>query len=328
MKIFIAGATGQLGYAITQKLARAGHEVIALHRSSSDTSALRQLPGVSLAKGDLLDPASLKPALQGVDLVFSTANSTVPTRKDDHIKNDVRGHNNLIRAAKESNVRQFIFTSGLSFGAYDRGVPVFWSKRQTEEALKASGLPYTIVQPSAFMDVHLAFLGTELPIQGATISSLKRPFKFMNNFYDGVRRDMADKGIFNIIGKGEQPSSYICVENVADFHVAMADHPSTVNRVIEIGGPEALRPIDLKPIFEEIYGKELKVKSTPVPVIGLLSKAIGLFDAKAGNILAMQYAGAKAPGVVLNARETAEEFGVKLKSVRAFLMEKQALAQS
>jgi uncharacterized protein YbjT (DUF2867 family) len=328
MKIFIAGTTGQLGYAITEKLARAGHEVIALHRSSSDTSALRQLPGVSLAEGDLLDPASLKPALQGVEVVLSTANSAVPTRKEDHFKNDVRGHSNLIRAAKEANVRQFIFTSAIPFGPYDGSVPISRSKRHTEAELKASGIPFTIFQPAAFMDIYFAFFGTELTMQGAAVTSLKRPFKFMNNFFDGVRRDIADKGTFNILGKGELPASYICIDNVADFHVRAIDAPKATNRIIEIGGPEALRPIDIKPVFEEIHGKNLKIKSTPVPVIGILSKIMGLFNANAGNILAMQYAGAKVPGVVLNARETAEEFGVRLKSAREFLMEKKALAQS
>ncbi|MCB9282626.1 MAG: SDR family oxidoreductase [Lewinellaceae bacterium] len=322
MKVLIVGSTGQLGFTIAQKLSQTSHQVLAFHRSSSDTSALKKLPAITLVQGDLLEPDTLKPALKDVDVVISTANAAVPSRKEDNFKNDVLGHRNLIQAAKEAGVKQFIFTSAISFGQFDRSIPLFRSKRQTEADLAASGIPYTVFQPSNFMDIYFAFFGTELPLQGVPVASLKRPFKFMNSFFDGVRNDMKEKDTFDVIGKGDQPTSFISVDNVADFHVQAIDHPGAINRFVPIGGPEQLTALDVKAIFEEVYGKELKVKSTPAAMIGLMSKVMSPFNINAANILATQYAGTKIPGIVPNAQEAADEFGVQLTSAHAFLMEK------
>lgn len=319
MKVLIAGSTGQLGYAIVRKLSQTSHQITALHRATSNTTALKQLPGVSLVQGDLLDPESLKRALEGVDVVISTANSAVPTSKRDTFKNDVAGHRNLIEAAKKTGVKQFIFTSGISFGPYDRTVPLARSKRQTEADLASSGIPFTIFQPPNFMDIYFAFFGTELPLQGAAVSSLNRPFKFMNSFYAGIRKNIETKNAIGIVGKGDKPSSFIAIDNVADFHLSAIGNPKALNRTILIGGPEALTPMDMKGLFEELYGKTLTVKSTPPLILGAMSKVMSLFDINAANILAMQYVGSKISGAVPNARATADEFGVRLISAREFL---------
>ncbi|MBK8490132.1 MAG: hypothetical protein IPL49_04285 [Saprospirales bacterium] len=214
------------------------------------------------------------------------------------------------------------FTSVMPFGQFDRSIPLVRSKRQTEADLATSGIPFTVFQPPNFMDIYFAFFGSELPLQGVAVSSFSRPFKFMNSFFDGVRHDMKKKGTFDIIGKGDQPASFISVDNVADFHVNAINHPGAMNRIVQIGGPEPLAPLDVKAIFEEAYEKELKVKSTPAAVIGLLSKVMSPFNINAANILAMQYAGTKTPGVVPHAKETANEFGVQLTSAREFVLEK------
>ncbi|MFZ2900847.1 MAG: SDR family oxidoreductase [Saprospiraceae bacterium] len=320
MKTLIAGSTGQLGYAIVRKLSATPHQVVALHRPSSDISALKQVQGISLVKGDLLDPASLSKALEGIDVVISTANAAVPTNKRDTFKNDVLGHRNLIEAAEKAGVKQFIFTSVISFGPYDHSVPLSRAKRQTEADLASSGIPFTIFQPPAFMDIYLAFFGTELPLQGAVVSSINRPYKFMNSFYNGIRKNIETKGLIGIIGKGGQPSSFIAVDNVADFHIKAIGNPAALNRIIPIGGPEALTAMDVKELFEELYGKTLKVKSTPPLILGIMSRILSLFDVNASNILAMQYAGSKVSGEVPNARATADEFGVRLISAKEFLL--------
>jgi uncharacterized protein YbjT (DUF2867 family) len=320
MRTLIAGSTGQLGYAIARKLSATSHQVVALHRSSSDISALKQLQGVTLTQGDLLDSASLSKALEGVDVVISTANSAVPTSKRDTFKNDVLGHRNLIEAAERAGVKQFIYTSAIPFGPYDHNVPLSRAKRQTEADLAASGIPFTIFQPTSFMDIYFAFFGTELPLHAAAVSSLNRPYKFMNSFYAGIRKNIETKGVIGIVGKGVQPSSFIAIDNVADFHVKAIGNPAALNRIIPIGGPETLTAMDMKALFEELYGKTLKVKSTPPLILAIMSRILSLFDINAANILAMQYAGSQISGAIPNARATADEFGVKLISAREFLL--------
>ena len=328
MKILVIGSTGQLGFTIAKKLTQTDHDVVAFHRSSSDITALQQLPNVVLAQGNLLDPDTLGPALKGVDVVISTSNAALPSRKEDHFKNDVIGHKNLIEACKEAGIKQFIFTSGTDFGSMESRLPLPRSKRQIEDDLAASGIPYTVFKAAHFMDIHFAFMGSELPLNDVVVSSLRRPFKFMNNFYDGVRKNMAEKDTFGVVGKGDQPFSPICIDDVAEFHIKAVGNPKAMNRIITIGGPEELTPLDVKAIFEEAYGKELKLKSTPPFVLNLMSKIFSLSNINASNILAMQYASTKISAVVPNAREVAEEFGIQLTSPRAFIMEKAGMAET
>ncbi|MBK7233520.1 MAG: NAD(P)H-binding protein [Saprospiraceae bacterium] len=321
--VLVIGATGQLGYAITEKLAKQNrYKVRAMYREGSDTSALEELNGVELCKGDLLDAESLAKALEQVDVVIATANPVVPTRKTDNFKTSVEGYRNLIQKCNEAHIKQFIYTSGISFGPYSSGVGLSVAKSQIEDMLTQSGLNYTILIAAAFMDIHLAFMGSDLPLRGTKVSSLNRKWKFMNNFYDGVKHSIEKKSVFLITGKGDQPTSYICVEDVAEFHVNAIGNPLAENKKITIGGPEALTTMDVKTIFEEIYQKPLKVKSTPAFVLKGISSVMVLFDPVAANILQMQYAASKVSGAVENTQEIASKFGVQLSSVKEYLNQK------
>jgi NADH dehydrogenase len=265
---------------------------------------------------------SLVHAVKGKDVVISTANSAVPSQKGDNFKNDVKGHKNLFKACKDSLVKQFIYTSVFSYGPMDEKIPISRSKRRIESALKQSGIPYTIFQAPAFMDIYFAFMGTDLPLVHTEVSSLNRPFKFMQNFYKGVRKDIEENDKFNQIGKGDMPSSFIALENVADFHIAAISNPEATNQVIEIGGPEPLTTKDVKEIFEKAYDKELKVKATSPGIMKFMSKALSLFNINAANVMALNYASTQQPAVVENAQATADKFGVKLISAQTFIQNK------
>src|SRR5581483_5082786 len=68
----ITGATGQLGSHIAEQLREQGEHVRALVRPGSDTTFLQSI-GVDLAHGDLLDPASIRRALEGASIVYHCA---------------------------------------------------------------------------------------------------------------------------------------------------------------------------------------------------------------------------------------------------------------
>ena len=322
MNILIIGATGQLGYKICEKLQSTDHIIHAFHRSSSNISALKELKKIHLIEGDLLDSASLKAAVQGKDVVISTANSAVPSQKRDTFKNDVRGHKNLLEICKNALVKQFIFTSVIPMGEIDKKIPISRSKKSIEILIKESGIPYTIIQPTAFMDIYFAFTGSELPLKHEKVLSLNRPFKFMQNFYRGIRKDIADKNRFNQIGRGDIQNSFIALDNVAQFHVSAVGNPEATNQTIVIGGPEALTAQDVRGIFEKVMDKKLKVKSTPAGMMNMMSKVMSLFNINASNILALNYASTKYPSVVEDAITTAEKYGVQLISAEEYLRSK------
>lgn len=327
MKILVVTASGQLGYTIAKKALDAGYETFGLYRATSNIDALKKLKGITLVEGDLTDYNSLVDAVKGIDVVIACANTAVPVQKNDIFKKvDLEGYYSLIEACKNEGVNQFIYTSAISFGNLDKKITLTNIKRQVENRLKESGITYTIFRPAAFMDIYFAFMGTDIVLRGAEVHALERNFPFTKKYLNGIKNDIAVKGKFNYIGKGNKRISFIAVEDVAHFHVNAINNPKAYNRVINIGGSHALSPLDVKELFEKAFNKSLKGKSTPAFIIKLMSGILSLSNKQAANIMALNYAGTEVETVVPDAQFTADEFGINLTSCKEFIQNK--LSQS
>ncbi|MFD0278044.1 NAD-dependent epimerase/dehydratase family protein [Kitasatospora sp. NPDC127111] len=115
MKVLVTGASGFLGGHLVDGALRAGHEVRALVRPTSDLSRLRTLPGVEPVFGDLGDAASLRRAVAGVDVVHHSAARVVDfgTRAQFTAEN-VDGTARLLTAARDAGAGRFVFISSPS----------------------------------------------------------------------------------------------------------------------------------------------------------------------------------------------------------------------
>ena len=151
MKILIAGSTGNTGLRLTRQLVEAGHEPIAMHRSSSDTSELPD--GVATREADL---TQLEDGIcEGVDAVVFAAGSGGDTSAEMTDKVDRDGAVDLIDHARAADVQRFVMLS--SVGADDPDPQsdlhhYLKAKHDADEHLKASGLDYSIVRPVALTD--------------------------------------------------------------------------------------------------------------------------------------------------------------------------------
>ena len=151
MKILIAGATGNTGLRLTRQLVEAGHEPIAMHRASSDTSELPD--GVATREADL---TQLEDGIcEGVDAVVFAAGSGGDTSAEMTDKVDRDGAIDLIEHARSADVQRFVMLS--SVGADDPDPQsdlhhYLKAKHDADEHLKASGLDYSIVRPVALTD--------------------------------------------------------------------------------------------------------------------------------------------------------------------------------
>lgn len=114
MRLLVTGASGFVGGAVARHLLANGHEVRALLRPSSSFAHAVPIQSERVP-GDLLDPASLRRALRGVDGVFHVAaNYTFWAQDPREIFNvNVRGTENLLKAARASGVRRAVFTSSV-----------------------------------------------------------------------------------------------------------------------------------------------------------------------------------------------------------------------
>lgn len=132
--VLVVGSTGDLGGRVVEALLARGKRVRALVRTGTDPGRLAA-KGVEVARGDMIDPASLDRALAGIDAVVTTAAGYVRRRKGDSLRTvDDRGNRNLVDAAKKAGVQRFVFTSILTCDEAPGGAPLL-----AEEAHR--GLP-------------------------------------------------------------------------------------------------------------------------------------------------------------------------------------------
>lgn len=285
--ILVVGATGYLGSEICRRLTLAGQSVRGLVRATSDpnVTANLQTMGVQLVTGDLKDKASLVAACQGVTAIISTATVTRSSQPGDSIEaTDAAGQQNLIAAAQEAGVSQFIYVS--YSGQIGTDDPLTLAKRGVEARLQSSGLTYTILRPSYFIEAWLS------PVFGFDAAHAKA----------------------TIYGAGENKLSWISLGDVAAFAVESLTNPAARNAVLELGGPDALSPLEVVRIFEEISGKKFDVQH--VPEEALAAQRANATDSMQRAFAALMLAYAK--GDVIPMEANLQQFPIALTSVRDY----------
>ena len=234
--ILVAGATGALGSEIVQRLLQRGQKVRALVRQTSDLSKVGTLKefGAEIARGDLKQRDTLDAACEGARVVISTVSMIVTGREDDSFAaTDSAGTRQLIDAARAAGAEQFIFVSVDTNRIPDS--PLMTAKREVEEYLKRSGLPYTILHPSAFMEV---WFGPMLFADTAAATA-------------------------KVYGEGTHKIRYVATADVAELAVQCVGNPAAANAVIPFGGPEPISQRDAVKMFEEEFGKPFSVTEIP-----------------------------------------------------------------
>jgi uncharacterized protein YbjT (DUF2867 family) len=143
-KIAVIGATGMLGRPVTLQLTEAGFEITALVRNPE--KARKLLPSsVTLIRADLKDPGSIRNALRGQDALYLNL-SVEQTEKESAFHTEGEGLRNAISAASTNGIRRISYLSSIVM-RYPTDWWVFRLKHQAVEAVKASGIPYTIFYP-------------------------------------------------------------------------------------------------------------------------------------------------------------------------------------
>lgn len=146
-RVAVIGATGRQGGAVTRELLRRGMAVRAVARNP-DSPRARALAaaGAEIERADLDDADALQAALTGVHAVFAMTDFWEHGRE-----REVAHGRNIVAAARAARVRHLVFSSVASA---DRatGISHFDSKYEIEEAIRASGVPFTILRPVSFME--------------------------------------------------------------------------------------------------------------------------------------------------------------------------------
>ncbi|MEO8520587.1 MAG: SDR family oxidoreductase [Acidobacteriota bacterium] len=202
--ILVAGGTGQLGSTLVRRLTERGTSVRVLTRAPGRASHLAG-PLVDIVSGDVRDPESLAAAVAGADTVvsaihgFSGKNDVSPRTVDRD------GNINLVNAAAGAGAA-FVLMSIVG-AAPDSRIGLFRAKHAAEQYLRQSGVPWTIVRATAFVETWATVLGAPLLAKNQT----------------------------TVFGRGDNPINFVSAGDVASLVALAVVDPALRGRVIEIG---------------------------------------------------------------------------------------------
>lgn len=253
-KVLLVGATGFLGAKILDNLVLdANATVVAMSRKGAP---LNGSAGVEWVRGDMMDPKSLDRALQGVDVVVSSANGYMKGSLD----TDFQGNKNLIEAAARAKVSRFVFLSIVSSEAAS-AVPHFHAKKVAEDLIKASGVPYVFVRAPTFLDQSTDYIAK------------------------GVK-----SGRFMALGDKTTRWSYVLTDDLAVYLAQAATFPGSEidNQTIDVGwhdGPKSQQ--EIADVVSEVTKTRLKVRVVPWLVFKLLARPVKLFSELGHDMIQM-----------------------------------------
>lgn len=212
MKVFVVGGTGFVGSHVLPRLIAAKHEVWALARSPE---ALAPYQGdVRIIKGDITKPLTYR----GRALGCTASINMVGLLRENRFRGEtyrrivVRGTEQWVQECREAGVKHLVLVS--ANGADPRGTKYQRTKWVAEQAVRNSGLSWTILRPS-----FLIGAGADFSHQMARLLKLR---------------------LVPVWGRQDYYFEPVAVDEAARVIVESLRHPKAKNRVFHLGGPDQL----------------------------------------------------------------------------------------
>ncbi|WOQ15789.1 SDR family oxidoreductase [Raineyella sp. W15-4] len=228
--VLVVGATGYVGGQVVDELLARNRPVRALVRPGTAAGRLKA-KGVEVARGDLLDPASLETAMTGADAVVTTA-AGYTRRLPNADEVDTVGQANLGTAAARAGVRRFVLTSILTCDQTPE-VPHFWHKKLAEDHLEAVGVPFVALRPGAFLDNFTRY-GADPFATGRLIPT----------------------------GLPDAVMTFVLTADLARYLAEAVDAPGVDGERIDIGWTRPVSAAEVAEIASRLLGRRIEV-STP-----------------------------------------------------------------
>jgi uncharacterized protein YbjT (DUF2867 family) len=253
--ILLTGGTGFVGGHVVRALREADRPVRCLVRNRGKAGELEAL-GCELVEGDMTDAASLRRAVEGVDIVVHLV--AIRQGSGEQFERIMtQGTRDLIAAAKEAGVARFVLMSALGVSEESKDlVPYYGAKWEMEQAVESAGVPYVIFRPS-FVFEH----------DGGILSTFSKLARLTP--------------VTPIIGSGEQRIQPIWAGDVAAYFDKAVDLESATNRKFELGGPDVVTWNEFWARLKSVRG--IRRPSVHVPV-GLMKVNALVTERLPGNI--------------------------------------------
>lgn len=230
MKVFVTGGTGFVGSEVLRQLTAAGHTARCLVRKGSE-SKLAVRDRVEIRLGDVNEPGTLEGALAGCEAVIHLVGiiREFPALGVTFQRLHAEATRNVVAAAEAQGVRRYLqmSTNGTRENAPS---PYHRTKWEGEQAVRGSGLAWTIFRPSLIFGPKDAFV---------------------TMLADLIRR----LPVVPVIGDGKYRMSPVAVEDVAAGFVRALEMPETVGRTYHCCGPQDYSYDELLDLVGAALGK-------------------------------------------------------------------------
>ena len=246
--ILVTGATGHLGSAIIDFLLQQlpASQIAGLVRDEQKAAGLKE-KGVVLRLGSYDDVASLDKAMQGIKKVLLIAGTDEEHR--------VQQHQNVVDAAKKAGVQWLGYTSRTLKDRATMANKLMEGHFQTEDAIKASGLAYSLFRNVLYMDALPQFVGEQV----------------------------FETGIYLPAGQGKVPFALRREMGEAIANVVAADGPAKA--VYQLTGSASYSFADVAAALAELSGKAVRYTPAEIPAFEQGLKGRGLPDVVVGRII-------------------------------------------
>ncbi len=236
-KILVTGAAGKTGRAIIQALSDLDVSVRAFVRSEEQIPTLTSLGVDDVWVGDLLNPESIEQSLQGVRAIYHICPNVSP--------HEFKIGKLVINAALSAGVEHFVFHS-VRHPQIER-MPHHWQKMRVEEYLIESGLPFTILQPPAYMQNMLAH-------------------------WDKI----TEQGVYPVPYSKDVRSCLIDLDDLAEVAAKILTELNHVGATYELVGEESLSQIEIAQILSKELNRTVEVQEISVDVWEVGARKAGL----------------------------------------------------
>ncbi len=271
--ILITGANGFLGAWLAKALVARGDEVRCLVRAGSDASGLAGV-AAKIVPGDVTDPTSLGPALEGVHTVFHLAGIRRAATRDDFMRVNGEGTRHVGDAMVAAGSKRFVVVGSLAATG-----PSVGGRPRVEED---SFAPQEWYGESKVEAERVAFsYAKKLEVTCCRPARIIGPGDHENlTFFKLVK-----KGVVLRIGGAERKLSFVDVEDVVDQLLLQADLPQAVGEAFFAASDETESVEELMRIVGHVLGLEPRTVYLPELVLSALGSAADLISNVSGRKL-------------------------------------------
>ena len=244
MKILLSGATGFVGSAVIDQLAAAGHTIRILARDPVRAGHLRQKYNADVFHGNILHAKSLAGCAEGMDAVVHIVGVIAEVDENTFERVHTIGTQNLLAEAKKAKVKRFIHMSALGTRANARS-KYHQTKWEAEEAVRASGLDWTIFRPSIIY-------GPDDEFVNLFACMMRQPWNALQLF------------TLPVVGGGWARLQPVPVADVARCVATSVTKPEASKKVYDLCGPSPLRFREILQTIAETLGHDTWMVEPPL----------------------------------------------------------------